>query len=242
MQRRPRLLVAAVLSTLVAASAQATPAGTGTGTPVVVVPVAPAQTPTRATCENAVRQLASTSPKAHALWRPGQIGPSVISGLKERTVGETPSAQALDFVAHHGDVVGVDVSAMRVSAVRPLRERTVVMLQQVHTIGGVAVDVWHHTMAVTVDQLGRVIAVSNDTSAIGDVALATISIEQAHAVAVGPGEAGAKDGTRTIVVGGAGAFEAAVFQVAKVGTFDAVEVVINLHDGTVSSRQSAVRR
>ena len=196
---------------------------------------------TRATSEDALRQLTSVSPAVHALWRPGQVGPSVLSGLRQETVGVTPSARALDFVARHSTLLGVPVTALRVSAVRPARQRTVVVLQQVQSLATAVVDVWQHTMALTLDQTGRVIAVSNDAGLVGAVAPATISLKDAQKVAVGAGEAGGTGGTRVVVVGGAGAFEAAVFLVAKLGTLEAVAIVVNLHDGTVSSRQSAVR-
>jgi len=243
MQRSPRLFIAAVLSaTAVSPSLAAAPVTIGSAGAVAPSELGVTAVGSRGASEGALALVQATSPKVHALWRPGQPGPSVISGLQEATVGDTPTARALDFVASHQALFGVAPTALRVSAVRPLRERTVVVLQQLQTIDGVAVDVWHRTMAITIDQRGRVIAVSNDTSPAGSVARATIGLDAAHALALQPGEGGSKDGTRVVVVGGAGAFEAAVFQVAKLGTFDAVEVVINLHDGTVSSRQSAVRR
>jgi hypothetical protein len=192
----------------------------------------------RATSEAALHTLLATSPAAHAVWRLGQVGPAVTTGLREDTEGGGALARALSFVQKREALVGISANALRSTTTRTLSGRVVVDLQQ--TFAGK--DVLGHTLAVTLDDAGHVLGFSNDTNPVGEVAPARVSIEVARATALAAAHAGGGSAGRAVVVADAGgAFEAAVFLVAPPGTLSAIEVVVNLHDGSVSSIHHAVR-
>lgn len=193
----------------------------------------------RATSAAAWQSLLTTSPKAHALWRLGQAGPSVVTGLHESTQGDSPTARALSFVEKREALFGVSAAALRTVGTRTANRRVVVDLQQ--TLAGR--DVYGHDLAVTLDDAGFVLAVSNGLTVLGDVAVAAVGIDAARATALAAiGAVGGSAGRRVFVANAHVAFEAALFLMAPPGTLAAVEVVVNLHDGTVSSMRSAVRQ
>jgi hypothetical protein len=173
-----------------------------------------------------------------ALWRPGQVGPSLLTGLQVTTSGANATERAIDFVRQQESLLGVPASDLVPGAVRALRSRDIVEFQQVH--GGK--KVWHHSLAVTVDHGGNVIAVSNDASAVDNVKAAVVSPDAAQKTAIAAaGNVGGAGGEVVVVAGVGGAFEAAVFVAATGHGLDSVEVVVNLVDGTVASITPLVR-
>lgn len=241
MRRSPRILTAAFFAVSAAsavnAAAPAASSGGGvvSGVDVGVGDVAGVAL-SRETSERAVKALPSS---VRALWRPGQLGPSVLTGLAVSTSGATPTAHAVDFVQQQQGLLGVLASDLVPGTVRALKTRDVVEFQQMHA----GKKVWHHSLAVTVDHGGNVIAVSNDASAVADVKAAVVSVEAAQKTAIAAaGNVGGSGGEVVVVSGVSGAFEAAVFVAATGHGLDSVEVVVNLVDGTVASITPLVRR
>lgn len=192
----------------------------------------------RSSSEQALKRLLQTSPGAHASWRPGQTGPSLVTGLREATEGTTAAARARAFLERFPTLVGVSGPNLVEEETRTAAGRSIVTFRQRHQ----ATEVWGRSVAVTLDDAGRVLTVSNDLQPILVVAKGTVSLETAKATAMAAvSAAGASAGRRVIVVGPVGAFEAAAFSAAPRGTFEAREVVVSLVDGRVTSIRDAIQ-
>lgn len=193
----------------------------------------------RARSQAALQVVLATSPAAHALWRPGQAGPSVLTGLQEPTRGSDVAARARSFVAQQQDLIGVPSDALQVVDARTMHGRTVVELQQTWR----GREVLGRKLVLTLDDAGRVLQWSNDTQAIEEVARARVALAQAKTTALAAARAaGGSDGREVIVADARGAFEAALFFVSRPATLEAFEVVVNLSDGSVASTRNAVRQ
>lgn len=206
-----------------------------TGGALLDVPTAGAS---RATSEAALARLASSSPQLHALWRPGQVGPALVTGLREPTPTGSVEARARAFLDAHAAVIGARSVTLGTATVRSAAGRTVVSLPQLHG----ALEVWGRQVSVTLDETGAVLTLTNDLADVGVVAPPTVSLEAARLTAArAVGAPRASDGRRVLVVGPAGSFEAGLFFAAPEGTLEAREVLVNLSDGAVASVRQAVQ-
>lgn len=169
----------------------------------------------RAHAEQVFAALAKDSPQAVAQWQTGVVGPALITKARFATVGDTPRAQAEQFVSKHAALFGVDAAELVFASENIASEKTVVHFA--HRVDGRRV--LRRGLTVTLCPSGHVTAVSNNIVPVPGVRKSRIGKADARALALAQFAPGARSAEKSrietvIVAGPGGAFEAAVVHVA----------------------------
>lgn len=173
--RRPSAtnLICAALGLALSASAHAAPPD-----------VAERQAVKRAAID-AVERLQQQNPAVRATWSGTAMTPRVVTGMRTATVGATPEARALSFVAAHPELVGVTAGQLGHMETKTSRGRTVVRFQQLHQ----GLPVLDRTLVITLDTSddgpAQVMIVTSDIRTIrGPLPAATVTERTARDTAI----------------------------------------------------------
>ncbi len=208
----------------------------------------------RAAAEATVRQLKLRTPRARAVWRLGQSGPQLLSGVAFQTRGANAEARARHFLRAHPTLLGgVDARDLRLDHVSRSHDRQVVRFAQ----SASGLPVLDRFVAVTLDRRGVAIHFSSDARALGPVTRGPVSASQAARAATlamqGRSRHGVPKGsaatwvaqatTKVVVVSGLG-LGAAVhgYAVDVAGPAGPWRVVIRSADGRVHLARPRARR
>jgi Zn-dependent metalloprotease len=199
----------------------------------VAAAAAPA-TPTAAArfaAEQAVERLTQDSPHARSVWRSGQPGPSVLTGLELRVSGVTAEERARNFLADFPDLVGVAPARFAVTDVRQSAHAVSVKLTQRHG----AHDVVGREVVVSMDREGKILAFTSSAAPVTELLDARITEQQALAVARDSlnGLVVTDKATPVVVAAGARGVPALSFLASRPEQLRAFRVLVDLHDGAV---------
>lgn len=185
----------------------------------------------------ALAALKVDHPALKTVHRAGSPVPSVITGLKVPTTGETPELRVQRFVDRHGALLGG--AELTVDRVRERPGRTLVHLKQ-HHAGQPILD---RAVAVTLDDEGNVIRVNGAVRPLTRLDAATIDADAARAIALQ--HVGVPLTIATIVRSGiaaVGGHGTAVYEVelSRRPLAEHLIIRVDAHAGTVLSVRDAV--
>ena len=209
-------------------------------------PAAAYEPAARADIEQAIDVLRDSNPKLRVVYGRGQLGPSVLTGIRLPTDGATPRARADDFLERMSIVLGVPSTQLAFVKVTATRDRNIVRYRQV-----TGDQIVHgRVVALTLDAEGFVISISSDAHPVSEVLRGELSDDDARKSAAAAA-LGTDDHTalppaparveRVVIVNGNEAFEAARVLVATRGGAAVLEVLIDTRTGKVASVRPVIK-
>ncbi len=109
--------------------------------------------------------LRAAQPNARVVTSPGHVYPSMISGLRVATEGDTMQARAAQFLARWGEVIGVEVSELEAMETRAAAGRHSVRFQ----LSWQGVPVYGRGVTVKLDDSGVVRSLASDLAPVTGV-------------------------------------------------------------------------
>lgn len=194
----------------------------------------------RVVAEATFAALHASAKSARAQWRPGQPGPTVVTGLRTLTEGSTPAARAEDFLRRHAALVGVAVEDFSVEEVTPSRYGTSIRLQQRFA----KLPVQGRELVITLDPEGYVTALTSSAAPVAQLLDARIDEARAHELArkALPGLVVTAEQTAVVLPSTAGGSPARSFLASRPEELRAFRVFVDLHQGTVAGVQEITKR
>lgn len=133
----------------------------------------------RATAKRAFKQLQARYGTADALWRDGQAGPHIVTGLTVKPHGDSLRENARAFLRQNAALVGVAATSLRHIETSKSKHRVVARYQQ--TWAGR--DVLDRIVAVRMEQDGTVLGLVSDAMPVRSVPKATVPASNARHIA-----------------------------------------------------------
>lgn len=194
----------------------------------------------RASAETTFHALHSSAKSARAQWRPGQPGPTVVTGLRTATEGSTPAARAADFLRRHEALIGVAVEDFSLEEVTPSRYGASVRLQQRFE----KLPVQGREVIVTLDPDGYVTSMTSSAAPVTQLLEARIDEARAYELArkALPGLVVTPEQTAVVLPALEGGAPGRSFLASRPEELRAFRVFVNLHQGTVAGVQEITKR
>jgi Zn-dependent metalloprotease len=194
----------------------------------------------RVAAEAAFAEVTRERPHTRAVWRVGQPGPTVVTGLSLRVSGVTAEQQAKTFVAEHEDLVGVSAADLTVVDVRRSRHVVSVQLKQRHG----AHDVVGREVVVSLDGAGKVLAFTSSAAPLTEVVDARIDEREALVVARKALDnlVVTEKATQVVVASGERGAPALAFLASRPENLRAFRVLVDLNEGAVVGVEELTKR
>lgn len=178
--RQARTLLHALVAVLLAAPALAAAA---TPAPKIDLSVAGAFAQARAQAEHAVALLAQRYPGLDASWTAQMPGPNLLLGLSVDLGAAAPTQSALRFARDHADLWGLRGDELQLWQASRTGDRTAVRVNQTVQSPFGRLIVLDRAAVLTVDRAGRLLSITSDLLAAGDVGAGSVSEKSARELA-----------------------------------------------------------
>ncbi|MFZ9885976.1 MAG: hypothetical protein ACO3JL_00635 [Myxococcota bacterium] len=194
----------------------------------------------RRSAEAAFDALSASAKDARAHWRPGQPGPTVVTGMRVPTEGTNPAARAEHFLRRHEALLGVPSADFSVEEVTPSRYGTSVRLAQRFD----KLQVHGREVVVTLDTAGDVISLTSSAAPVALLLPARLDEAGAYGMArkALPGLVVSKESTSVVLPRPDGAAPALSFLASRPEDLRAFRVLVDLNLGTVVGVQEITQR
>lgn len=204
---------------------------------VLLLPLAASAAPAtsaaqaRDAAEQAVARVTADAPHARSVWRAGQPGPSVVTGLDLRVSGVTAEQRARAFLSDYPEIVGVSPDAFTVTEVRNSRHAISVKLTQ--RVG--TRDIVGREVVVTMDASGKILAFTSSAAPVTELLDARLTERQALEVARRSleGLVVTEKAEPVVVAAGDRGAPALSFLASRPEQLRAFRVLVDLHQGAV---------